>query len=135
MNGYHVDLEKTAKKNGYFREVLFTSPRFQLVVMSLAPGEEIGLEMHMDTDQFFRVEAGQGTAMLDGEEVKLKEGSALIIPAGTEHNVINTSSKRALKLYTLYSPPQHPDGTIHRTRAEAEAFENEQPMERPVPSR
>jgi mannose-6-phosphate isomerase-like protein (cupin superfamily) len=93
--------------------------------MALKPGEEIGLETHPDTDQFIRVEAGYGKAILDGEEYTLADGSALVIPAGAEHNVINTSSKESLKLYTVYTPPEHPDGTIHKTKAEAEAYERE----------
>ncbi len=124
MAGYHVDIEKRTEKNKYFREVLFTAPHSQLVVMSLKPKEDIGLETHKDTDQFIRVEEGEGKAILGGQEYKLKEGSAIVIPAGTKHNVINTSSKEALKLYTLYTPPEHPDGTIHKTKAEAEAAEH-----------
>src|SRR5512139_1044503 len=115
MAGYHTNIEKKAEKNKYFREVLFTSRLSQLVVMSLKPREEIGLETHANTDQFIRVEEGTGKAILDGQEYRLKAGSAIVIPAGTEHNVINTSSKEALKLYTLYTPPEHPDGTIHKT--------------------
>ena len=125
MAGYHTDIEKKAEKNEYFREVLFTTRVSQLVVMSLKPGEDIGLETHMDTDQFIRVEAGKGKAILDGQEYKLEDGIAIVIPAGTEHNVINTSSKEALKLYTIYTPPEHPDRTIHKTKAEAEAYEDE----------
>lgn len=125
MAGYHTDIEKKSLENEYFREVLFTGPLSQLVVMALKPGENIGLETHSGTDQFFRVEAGEGKAVLDGEEYKLQVGSAIVIPAGTEHNVINTSSTEALKLYTIYSPPQHPDGTIHKTKAEAEAYDHE----------
>jgi mannose-6-phosphate isomerase-like protein (cupin superfamily) len=125
MAGYHTDIEKKTEKNKYFREVLFTAPHSQLVVMSLKPGEDIGLETHPDTDQFFRVEEGKGKAILDGQEYKLEDGSALVIPAGTEHNVINTSSKKALKLYTIYTPPEHPDGTIHKTKAEAVAYDLE----------
>jgi len=132
MNGYHVDLEKKSEINENFREVLFTSPHFQLVVMSLEPAEDIGLEMHIETDQFFRVEEGEGKAVLDGEEISLEEGSAIVIPAGTEHNVINTSSRKALKMYTLYSPPQHPNGVIHKTKAEAEAYESEQFQPQPA---
>lgn len=124
MAGYHVDIEKKTEENEYFREVLFTGPLSQLVVMSLKPGEEIGLETHGDTDQFIRVEEGHGKAILDGQEYKLEDGSAIVIPAGTEHNVINTSSKEALKLYTIYTPPEHADGTIHKTKAEAEAAEH-----------
>ena len=125
MAGYHVDIEKKTEKNDYFREVLFTGPHSQLVVMSLNVGEDIGLETHPDTDQFIRVEEGKGKAVLDGEEFELEDGSAIVIPAGTQHNVINTSSKKALKLYTVYTPPEHPDGTIHKTKAEAEAAEKE----------
>lgn len=125
MSGYHTDIEKKTEQNEYFREVLFTGPHSQLVVMALKPGEEIGLETHGDTDQFIRVEEGEGKAILDGQEYKLEDGSAVVIPAGAEHNVINTSSKKALKLYTLYTPPEHPDGTIHKTKAEAEAYERE----------
>ena len=125
MAGYHVDIEKKTEKNDYFREVLFTGPHSQLVVMSLNVGEDIGLETHPDTDQFIRVEEGKGKAVLDGEEFELEDGFAIVIPAGTQHNVINTSSKKAMKLYTVYTPPEHPDGTIHKTKAEAEAAEKE----------
>lgn len=125
MAGYHTDIEKKTLENDYFREVLFTGPHSQLVVMALKPGEDIGLETHGDVDQFIRVEAGQGKAVLDGQEYELADGSAVVIPAGTEHNVINTSSTEALKLYTLYTPPEHPDGTIHKDKAEAEAYERE----------
>ena len=125
MAGYHVDIEKKTEKNDYFREVLFTGPHSQLVVMSLNVGEDIGLETHPDTDQFIRVEEGKGKAVLDGEEFELEDGSAIVIPAGTQHNVINTSSKKAMKLYTVYTPPEHPDGTIHKTKVEAEAAEKE----------
>lgn len=125
MAGYHTDIEKKTLANDYFREVLFTGPLSQLVVMALKPGEEIGLETHAKTDQFIRIEGGEGKAVLDGEEYDLKDGSAVVIPAGTEHNVINTSSTKALKLYSIYTPPEHPDGTIHKTKAEAEAYERE----------
>lgn len=125
MSGYHTDIEKKSLENGYFREVLFTGPHSQLVVMSLNPGEDIGQETHPDTDQFIRVEAGTGKAVLDGQEYELRDGSALVIPAGTEHNVVNTSLTEALKLYTVYTPPEHPDGTIHKNKAEAEAYEHE----------
>jgi mannose-6-phosphate isomerase-like protein (cupin superfamily) len=125
MAGYHTDIEKKSLENEFFREVLYTAPHSQLVVMALKPGEDIGLETHSDTDQFIRVEGGRGKAILDGQEYALEDGSAIVIPAGTEHNVINTSSTEALKLYTLYTPPEHPDGTIHKTKAEAEAYERE----------
>ena len=125
MAGYHIDIEKKSLENDFFREVLFTGPHSQLVIMSLKPGEEIGQETHPDTDQFIRVEAGKGRAVLDGEEYELADGSAIVIPAGTEHNVINTSSTDSLKLYTVYTPPEHPDGTIHKTKDEADAYERE----------
>lgn len=125
MAGYHTNIEKKSIENEYFREVLFTGPNSQLVVMALKPGEEIGLETHGDVDQFIRVEAGEGKAVMDGEEYMLEDGSAIVIPAGTEHNVVNISPARALKLYTVYTPPEHPDGTIHKTKAEADAYERE----------
>lgn len=127
LSGYVTDIEEKTLQNTYFREVLFTDPHLQLVVMSLLPGEEIGLETHHDIDQFLRVEAGEGKAYLNGEEHPLKDGSAVVVPAGTEHNVVNTSATEPLKLYTIYSPPEHPAGTIHRTRADALADEHDQP--------
>jgi mannose-6-phosphate isomerase-like protein (cupin superfamily) len=93
--------------------------------MSLKPGEDIGKETHPDIDQFIRVEDGQGKAVIDGQEYDLEDGSAIVIPAGAEHNVINTSSIEVLKLYTIYTPPEHPDGTVHKTKAEADAYEEE----------
>ena len=125
MTGYHTDIEKKSLENDFFREVLFTGPHSQLVVMALKPGEEIGRETHPDTDQFIRVEAGEGKAILDGQEYMLADGSAIVIPAGAEHNVINTSSVEPLKLYTVYTPPEHPDGTVHKTKAEADIYERE----------
>lgn len=125
MAGYHINIEKKSLDNNYFREVLFTAPNSQLVVMALKPGEDIGKETHPDTDQFIRVESGTGKAVLDGKEYALKDGSAVVIPAETEHNVINTSSTETLKLYTLYTPPEHPDGTIHKTKTEAEEYERQ----------
>lgn len=123
--GYVINIEKKSLDNDFFREVLFTATRVQLVVMSLGPGEEIGLETHDDVDQFIRVEAGTGKAILNGKEHDLEDGSAVVIPAGTEHNVVNTSQQEPLKLYTLYSPPEHPDGTVNRDKAEALAYEKE----------
>jgi mannose-6-phosphate isomerase-like protein (cupin superfamily) len=125
MAGYHIDIEKKTEQNENFREVLFTGPKSQLVVMSLKPGEDIGKETHPDIDQFIRVEDGQGKAVIDGQEYDLEDGSAIVIPAGAEHNVINTSSIEVLKLYTIYTPPEHPDGTVHKTKAEADAYEEE----------
>jgi len=125
MAGFHTDIEKKTLENNYFREVLFTGPNSQLVVMALKPGEEIGMETHDDVDQFIRVEAGTGKAVLDGKEIPLADGSAVVVPAGTQHNVINTSTSDSLKLYTVYTPPEHPDGTVHKTKAEADEYERE----------
>jgi mannose-6-phosphate isomerase-like protein (cupin superfamily) len=92
--------------------------------MALQPGEEIGMEVHHDIDQFLRIEAGTGKAVLDGKEYSLEDGSAVVVPAGVEHNFINTSKDQPLKLYTIYTPPEHPDGTVHATKAEADAAEH-----------
>ncbi len=125
MAGYLTNIEKKSMENEYFREVLFTGPHSQLVVMSIAPGEDIGMETHRDVDQFIRVEAGAGKAILNGEEHNLEDGSAVVIPAGTQHNIVNSSRSKPLKLYTIYSPPEHPHGTIHKNKAEAIAYEKE----------
>lgn len=124
MKGYITNVEERALTNTYFREVLYTDTRLQLVVMSLLPGEEIGAEVHQ-LDQFIRVEAGEGLAVLDGVETPIRDGSAVIVPQGTLHNIQNTSTTEPMKLYTLYAPPNHKEGTIHKTRAEAEADEHE----------
>jgi mannose-6-phosphate isomerase-like protein (cupin superfamily) len=121
MNGYVTNIERDTLANEDFRRVVFTGPNIQLVLMTLRPGEEIGLEIHDGHDQFIRVEAGAGVAVLNGKRNALADGSAVVIPAGVEHNVINTSADAPLKLYTLYSPPEHPDGTVHRTKRDAEA--------------
>jgi mannose-6-phosphate isomerase-like protein (cupin superfamily) len=123
MAGYRVDLEDRTLKNDFFRQVLYTAPHSQLVLMSLKPGEEIGLERHEDRDQFIRVEAGTGEALIDGQKHALSDGVAIVIPAGAQHNVTNTSKSEPLRLYTLYSPPEHPDGTVHKTKAEADEYE------------
>lgn len=125
MVGYVTNIEKKSLENQFFREVLFTGPHSQLVLMSLAPGEDIGMETHPGVDQFIRVEAGKGKAILNGEVHELQDGSAVMIPAGTEHNVVNSSSGEPLKLYTIYTPPEHPDSTVHKTKAEALAYEAE----------
>lgn len=123
MAGYSVQLEATTLANNNFRQVLFTAPHSQLVVMSLKANEDIGMETHPDNDQFIRVEKGQGQAIIDGQSFDLVDGTAVVIPAGSEHNIINTSSSEELKLYTVYSPAHHSDGTIHKTKAEALAAE------------
>ena len=127
MTGYVGSIEKQTLANNYFREVLFTGKHAQLVVMCLQPGEEIGNEVHPDVDQFFRLEQGEATFVFDGtEKHTVKNGDAVIVPAGTYHNVINTAKNKKLKLYTIYSPPNHPDKTIHKTKAEAEKAEAEE---------
>jgi mannose-6-phosphate isomerase-like protein (cupin superfamily) len=122
MKGYVINIEKATAKNTDFRRVLYTAKNTQLVLMSLRPGEEIGVETHT-LDQFIRIEAGNGLAILDGVEHQLSDGIAVVIPAGTRHNVVNNSDMNELKLYTLYSPPEHRDGTIHPTRADALSYE------------
>lgn len=125
MPGYHTDIEAETLSNTNFRKVLFTGAHCQLVLMSLLPSEEIGMEVHANVDQFFRFEAGQGKAIMNGEEVVFKANDVVIVPAGTNHNIINTSTTEPLKLYTIYSPANHPDGTVHATKAEAMADEND----------
>lgn len=127
MTGYVGHIEKKTLANNYFRQVLFTGKYAQLVVMSLKPGEEIGNEVHPKVDQFFRIEEGQARFVFNGtEKHTAKNGDAVIVPAGTYHNVINTSKTAKLKLYTVYSPPNHPDKTVHRTKAAAEKAEAEE---------
>jgi len=124
MKPYIGHIEQATLKNGYFREVLFTGKHSQLVVMSLQPKEEIGNEVHQNVDQFFRVEEGRAKFVFDGKEEHIGgDGDAVVVPAGTYHNVINASSDKPLKLYTIYTPPNHPDGTVHKTKAEADAAE------------
>ncbi len=121
---YITNIEEATLKNENFRKVLYTAPHSQLVVMSLRPGEEIGMEVHGDVDQFIRFEEGQGKVVLDGEETAVKADDAVVISAGTEHNVVNTSTSEKLRLYTIYTPPEHEDGTIHETKAEADLAEH-----------
>jgi len=124
MTGYVGPIEQQTLKNKYFRQVLYTGKYAQLVVMCLQPGEEIGNEVHPQVDQFFRIEEGEAKFVFNGtEEHKVHDGEAVIVPAGTYHNVINNSKTKTLKLYTLYSPPNHPDGTIHKNKEEAEEAE------------
>jgi mannose-6-phosphate isomerase-like protein (cupin superfamily) len=116
MKGYLTDIEKETRANDDYRRVLYTARHSQLVLMSIEPGDEIGEETH-ELDQFIRIEAGEGKAVLDGTEHALKDGMALVIPEGTRHNVINTGDQ-PLKLYSVYSPPEHKDGTVHRAKAD-----------------
>jgi mannose-6-phosphate isomerase-like protein (cupin superfamily) len=126
MIGYVGNIEKQTLKNDYFRQVLFTGKNAQLVVMCLQRGEEIGNEVHLDVDQFFRIEQGEATFIFNEKEKHVvHDGDAVIVPAGTYHNVINTGKGR-MKLYTIYSPPNHPDGTVHKTKAEADKAEAEE---------
>ena len=121
MKGFNANIEKDTLENENFRKVLYTGKHSQLVLMSLQPKEEIGMETHPDNDQFFRFEKGQGKCIIDGNEYELKNGSAIVVPAGAEHNIINTSDSEKLKLYTIYSPAHHKDGVIRATKAEAQA--------------
>lgn len=125
MVGFHTDIEADTLSNTNFRKVLFTGAHSQLVLMTLQPNEDIGMEVHANVDQFFRFEAGEGKAILDGEEVIFKANDVVIVPAGTNHNIINTSTTEPLKLYTIYSPANHPAGTVNATKADAMAAEAE----------
>ena len=122
MKGFVDDIESRTEKNSDFRRVLYTGKNMQLVLMALRPAEEIGEEIHPDRDQFFRVEEGQGEVWIDGVRTKIQDGTAIVVPAGARHNVKNTGGK-ALKLYTLYAPPEHVDGVVRATKADAEASE------------
>lgn len=123
--GYKVNIEKETKKNTYFRRVLYTARYSQLVLMSLKPGEEIGAEVHNDRDQFFRFESGKGAVIINGKRKLVQDGNAVIVPAGARHNVVNTAKRGMLKLYTIYSPPEHMDKVVRRTRKEAITKEEE----------
>ncbi len=127
MAGYVGPIEKQTLRNNYFRQVLITGKHAQLVVMCLQPGEEIGIEVHEIVDQFFRIEQGEAAFIFGGKEKHLvRDGDAVIVPAGIYHNVINASKTTAMKLYTIYSPPNHPDKTVHKTKAESEKAEAEE---------
>jgi mannose-6-phosphate isomerase-like protein (cupin superfamily) len=121
MKGFATNIEEATKKNTNFRQVLYTGKHSQLVLMCLQPKEEIGLETHTDNDQFFRFESGFGKVIIDGNEYEVMNGSAIVVPAGANHNVINTSETELLKLYTIYSPAHHLDKVVRATKAEAEA--------------
>lgn len=119
--GYKNNIEKLTLENNNFRQVLYTARHCQLVLMSLKPGEEIGMEVHPDNDQFFRFEKGEGKVVIDKAEYNIGDGDSVIVPAGSMHNVANTSTAEALKLYTIYAPPHHKDGVARATKEEAEA--------------
>jgi mannose-6-phosphate isomerase-like protein (cupin superfamily) len=123
MRGFASNIEKLTLNNNNFRKVLFTGKYSQLVVMSLKPGEDIGMEIHHGLDQFFRVDSGNGKLIMGGVVKRISDGFAVVVPGGTKHNIINTSKSKDLKLYTIYSPPNHPKGTIHKTKVEADEYE------------
>lgn len=125
MKGFVTNIEQDTKNNDNFRKVIYTGKHSQLVLMSLAPGEDIGEEVHADNDQFFRVDAGVGQVIIDGNTTEIGDGTAVVVPAGAQHNVINTSETESLKLYTIYSPPHHRDGIVRASKAEAEANEED----------
>ena len=125
MKGYVINIEEATKENNNFRKVLYTAKHSQLVLMSLKPGEEIGMEVHLDNDQFFRVDQGKGKVIIDGNGYEIQDGFAVVVPAGANHNVINSSDSEALKLYTIYSPAHHQDNVIHNTKEQAEADDEE----------
>lgn len=119
MEGFNTNIEKATRENTDFRRVLYTAPHSQVVLMSLQPAEEIGEEVHDDTDQFFRFESGEGKVTIDGTEQRVHDGSAVVVPQGARHNVVNVSQTQALKLYTIYAPPHHRDQVVHKTKADA----------------
>lgn len=125
MKGYVANIEKDTLENSNFRKVLYTSKHSQLVLMSLKPKEDIGMEIHNDNDQFFRFESGHGKCIIDGNEYEVSDGFAVVVPAGAEHNIINTSDTEELKMYTIYSPAHHKDGIIRVTKEDAVANEAE----------
>lgn len=125
MKGYTTNIEKDTLENNNFRKVLYTGKHNQLVLMSLVPKEEIGMEVHEENDQFFRFEKGKGKCIIDGNEYNIGDGIAIVVPAGAQHNIINTSDTEELKLYTIYSPAHHKNGIVRATKEEAEANEAE----------
>ncbi len=125
MKGFNSNIEKDTLENSNFRKVLYTGKNSQLVLMSLKPKEDIGMEVHTENDQFFRIEKGEGKCVIDGNEYVLEDGSAIVVPVGAEHNVINISENEDLKLYTIYSPAHHKDGIVRGTKEEAEANEED----------
>jgi len=125
MKGFKSNIEKDTLENKNFRKVLYTGKHLQLVLMTLKPGEDIGAEIHPENDQFFRFESGRGKCIIDGNEYHIKNGDVILVPAGAKHNVINADPKHELKMYTIYGPPNHKDGTIRTTKEDAEKKEEE----------
>ena len=125
MKGFNANIEEETIANTNFRKVLYTGKHSQLVLMSLKPNEEIGMEVHPDNDQFFRFEKGEGECIIDGNSYELGDGSVIVVPAGAQHNVINTSGTEDLKMYTIYSPAHHKDGIVRATKEDAEKNEEE----------
>jgi len=125
MKGFNTNIEKETLENENFRRVLYTGKNSQLVLMSLKPKEEIGMEVHPENDQFFRFEKGRGEVVIDDNRYEVEDGSAIVVPAGAQHNVINVSETEDLKLYTIYSPAHHQDGIVRKTKEEAEKNEAE----------
>lgn len=125
MKGFKENIEKLTVENNNFRKVLYTGQHSQLVLMSLRPQEEIGMEVHEENDQFFRFEKGNGKVVIDGNEYEVTDGDAVVVPAGAQHNVVNTSDSESLRLYTIYSPAHHKDGIVRETKEEAESNEAE----------
>jgi len=125
MKGFNTNIEQDTLENSNFRRVLYTAKHCQLVLMSLQPKEEIGLETHPENDQFLRFEGGEGVVFIDGNKYEVTDGGAVIVPAGARHNVVNTSETEQLKIYTIYSPPHHKDGTVHATKKDAETDDEE----------
>jgi mannose-6-phosphate isomerase-like protein (cupin superfamily) len=125
MKGFNANIEHNTLENSAFRRVLYTAKHSQLVLMSLQPQEEIGLETHLENDQFLRFEGGRGACFIDGNRYEVTDGDAVIVPAGSRHNVVNESQTDQLKIYTIYSPPHHKDGTVHATKRDAETDDEE----------
>ena len=121
MKGFKDNIEELTRENSNFRRVLYSGPHSQLVLMALRPSEDIGMEVHEENDQFFRFEEGRGKVVINGNEYDVSDGDAVIVPAGAQHNVINTSDSGSLRLYTIYSPAHHKDGIVRASKAEAEA--------------
>jgi len=122
MKGFVADIEQLTEENSDFRRVLYTGRNLQLVLMAIEPGGEIGEEVHDDRDQFFRIEKGEGEVVIDGHRTRIKGDDGIVVPAGARHNILNTGEE-PLRLYTLYAPPEHREGTVHATRAAADALE------------